>query len=115
MPTKTKSRPRTKIRSNKNGLGIAPSATALELKEPSAGYFVRNVEIPEFFGQQLAKGERMPLDKSAADSSPRLFYSHPHGEIWLGDSVEWLRSLDAGSVDLVFADPPYNIKKAEWD
>ena len=52
---------------------------------------------------------------SVSNSAPRLFYSHPHGEIWLGDSIEWLRSLDAGSVDLVFADPPYNIKKAEWD
>ncbi len=32
-----------------------------------------------------------------------------------GDSVEWLRSLDAESVDLIFADPPYNINKADWD
>jgi len=26
-----------------------------------------------------------------------------------------LQSVAAGSVDLVFADPPYNIKKADWD
>ena len=32
-----------------------------------------------------------------------------------GDSVEWLKSLDEESVDLIFADPPYNINKAEWD
>ncbi len=46
---------------------------------------------------------------------PALYYAHPHGEIWCGDSIAWLRSLPNESVDLVFADPPYNIKKAEWD
>ncbi|NPV75505.1 MAG: site-specific DNA-methyltransferase [Anaerolineae bacterium] len=46
---------------------------------------------------------------------PTLFYSHPHGEIWAGDAIAWLSSLKTESVDMVFADPPYNIKKAEWD
>lgn len=35
--------------------------------------------------------------------------------LWLGDAIEWLKSLEDESVDLVFADPPYNIQKAEWD
>lgn len=47
--------------------------------------------------------------------TPRLFYSHPNGEIWAGDAVSWLKTLETASVDLIFADPPYNIKKAEWD
>jgi site-specific DNA-methyltransferase (adenine-specific) len=46
---------------------------------------------------------------------PRLFYRHPNGEVWLGDAIVWLQSLPTSSVDLVFADPPYNVKKAEWD
>lgn len=46
---------------------------------------------------------------------PIRFYSHPHGEIWVGDSKAWLETLESESVDLIFADPPYNIKKAEWD
>lgn len=45
----------------------------------------------------------------------KLFYSHENGELWQGDAIEWLGSLDTESVDLVIADPPYNIKKAEWD
>lgn len=45
----------------------------------------------------------------------QLQYTHPHGEIYQGNSLDWLASLDSESVDLVFADPPYNIKKAEWD
>ncbi len=43
------------------------------------------------------------------------YFTHPHGEIYVGDAVLWLKSLPDASVDLVFADPPYNIKKAEWD
>jgi len=46
---------------------------------------------------------------------PQLFYKHPNGELWLGDAIEWLRTLPSESVDLIFADPPYNIKKAKWD
>jgi site-specific DNA-methyltransferase (adenine-specific) len=45
----------------------------------------------------------------------QLQYTHPHGQIYQGNSLDWLASLDSESVDLVFADPPYNIKKAEWD
>ncbi|MFT4125822.1 MAG: site-specific DNA-methyltransferase [Gordonia sp. (in: high G+C Gram-positive bacteria)] len=37
------------------------------------------------------------------------------GTIYQGDSIAWLRSLETASVDLIFADPPYNIKKADWD
>ncbi|MBD1866724.1 site-specific DNA-methyltransferase [Cyanobacteria bacterium FACHB-471] len=45
----------------------------------------------------------------------RLHYSHPHGQLYQGDSIDWLGFLEAESVDLIFADPPYNIKKADWD
>lgn len=43
------------------------------------------------------------------------FYSHPNGSLYVGDSVEWLKSLPTSSVDLIVADPPYNISKADWD
>ena len=46
---------------------------------------------------------------------PQLLYTHQHGEIWVGDTIHWLPTLPSDSVDLIFADPPYNIKKAEWD
>lgn len=44
-----------------------------------------------------------------------LQYEHQNGRLYQGDSFDWLDSLDSASVDLVFADPPYNIKKADWD
>lgn len=35
--------------------------------------------------------------------------------LYEGDSIEWLKSIPTETVDLIFADPPYNIKKADWD
>lgn len=45
----------------------------------------------------------------------RLQYEHSQGSLYQGDSRAWLRGLAPGSVDVIFADPPYNIKKADWD
>jgi len=108
---------RRKRRRTLPGMAQKPSKIASwKLHEPGSAYFVRNREVPEFFGQPLHKGECLAsamLPKG--DSSPRLFYSHPHGQIWVGDSIGWLKGLDMASADLIFADPPYNIKKAEWD
>jgi site-specific DNA-methyltransferase (adenine-specific) len=62
------------------------------------------------------KGTCLPLSTRQLQSNkPKPFYTHPHGEIWVGDAILWLKSLESESVDLIFADPPYNIKKAEWD
>lgn len=55
------------------------------------------------------KGKKLYSDE------PQAFYKHPNGTIYQGDAVKWLRSLKSESVNLIFADPPYNIKKAEWD
>ena len=44
-----------------------------------------------------------------------LVYEHKNGNLYQGDSIEWLKSLESESVNLIFADPPYNINKADWD
>ena len=44
-----------------------------------------------------------------------LLYENENGKLFQGDSIEWLKSLESESADLIFADPPYNIQKAEWD
>ncbi len=62
--------------------------------------------------------ETQPIRKQALKPLTKAFqlqYSHPHGQLYQGDSIDWLKSLDSESIDLVFADPPYNIKKADWD
>jgi site-specific DNA-methyltransferase (adenine-specific) len=37
------------------------------------------------------------------------------GQLFGGDAITWMGSLPAGSVDLVFADPPYNAGRESWD
>ncbi len=67
--------------------------------------------INEPAGKALSSEEISALKAT----EPQRFFSHPHGEFWVGDSIVWLQTLPFASVDVVFADPPYNIKKAEWD
>jgi site-specific DNA-methyltransferase (adenine-specific) len=73
----------------------------------------RNTELPTFFGELQLKGVR--IDNANNNERPSLFYQHPNGQIWNGNSIEWMETLEDGSIDLVFADPPYNIRKADWD
>jgi site-specific DNA-methyltransferase (adenine-specific) len=87
--------------------------SAKAVREPSAEY-VRSTALPSFFGRPMLRGTYTEIDR-VDPRLPQCFYSHPNGEIWIGDAIAWLRSLQSESVDLVFADPPYNIKKAEWD
>lgn len=37
------------------------------------------------------------------------------GTLFGGDAVAWLRTVPSESVDLVFADPPYNLGRERWD
>ena len=74
------------------------------------------VEQLDFFVEPKPKGFVCEIDpNNTNEKDPVLYYSHPHGQILIGDAACWLSSLESASVDLVFADPPYSIKKAEWD
>jgi site-specific DNA-methyltransferase (adenine-specific) len=43
------------------------------------------------------------------------FFETDYGKLYNQDAIEFLKTLNSNSVDLIFADPPYNIRKAEWD
>lgn len=43
------------------------------------------------------------------------FFTTNFGNLYNCDAVHFLKSVETESVDLIFCDPPYNIKKAEWD
>ena len=58
-------------------------------------------------------GERLEVEPCGSGSRPH--YRHPCGTLHQGDAADWLASLPAESIDLIVADPPYNIKKADWD
>jgi site-specific DNA-methyltransferase (adenine-specific) len=66
----------------------------------------------EFFGEKLQKGKTI-IPKNG--NTPHIYYEHPHGKLILGNSISTMKTLSDMSVDLIFADPPYNIKKADWD
>jgi len=67
----------------------------------------------------LFRKEEISIGKTyqiqAESSGFSLHYEHPNGKLYQGDNIAWLNSLEDESVDLIFADPPYNINKAEWD
>lgn len=49
------------------------------------------------------------------DASIAIAYDHRHGTLFCGNSLIWLSTLPDESVDLIIADPPYNLNKADWD
>ena len=72
-----------------------------------------NTTPPQFeLEVRVQNGTTFPLE-SVGDV--QLQYENRLGKLFLGDSLSWLRGLKSETVDLVFADPPYNIKKADWD
>jgi len=43
------------------------------------------------------------------------FYKSDYGTLFNLDVINFFEIIDDRSIDLIFADPPYNIKKAQWD
>jgi site-specific DNA-methyltransferase (adenine-specific) len=58
------------------------------------------------YGPRVSVGEMSPAPTIASTSLGTLF---------AGDALVWLTSLPEASVDLVFADPPYNLGRERWD
>ena len=44
-----------------------------------------------------------------------IFFESGKGRLYNCDAIKLLKHQKTSSIDLIFADPPYNIKKAEWD
>lgn len=53
--------------------------------------------------------------KPKPDKVIKPFFKSTFGELYNYDAIKYLKQLESNSIDLIFADPPYNIKKAEWD
>ena len=43
------------------------------------------------------------------------YFTTSNGELYNCDVMDFFYAIESDSIDLIFADPPYNIKKAEWD
>jgi site-specific DNA-methyltransferase (adenine-specific) len=57
----------------------------------------------------------LTVPRDLRGKGPTLAHRDALGQLWHADAMDLLRGLDDGSVDLVVADPPYAIAKAEWD
>lgn len=104
-------------------------ANCRKIKEESAVYTApaehsATIIAPDAFFKSVRHAEQqellqVPLHGAlhaiTPRSDPQLHYEADNGRLFCGDSLKWLASLKRGSVDLIVADPPYNIKKAEWD
>lgn len=53
--------------------------------------------------------------KLLSDKSIETRFAHKNGFLYEDDSIAWLKLLEDSTVDLVFADPPYNLNKEDWD
>jgi hypothetical protein len=84
-------------------------------KIPVGNTFLQRQSSQTLLDQLPPIGRRHEIVEDAKPDQPRPFYSHPNGTLWLGDSIVWLKSIETATVDLIFADPPYNIGKADWD
>lgn len=72
----------------------------------------RKDSVPQLELLEAMNGIKQPI---VAGAGFQLHYESKRGRLFCGDSIEWMNSLPSDSVDLVFADPPYNVKKADWD
>ena len=66
---------------------------------------------------KLKNEMEISLEPRNLESSIELepFFETQMGKLYNCDVMDFLGSLKSQSADLIFADPPYNIKKAEWD
>ncbi len=71
-------------------------------------------------GQVVELVEEMQLEiqhrpKYQSSEIIQPFFQTENGKLFNYDAIKYLKQLESNSIDLIFADPPYNIKKAEWD
>ena len=69
----------------------------------------------EFLQLYVASATSKAIKPNNHNEAFTVSFSNEYGTLYLGDSLEWLKELPDASVDLIFADPPYSIGKAEWD
>ncbi len=83
-------------------------------RNPINNYRVYSLERVKSFVKEL----QLEYGHSYEFSETNLgepYFETDLGILYNADVLRFLRSIEDETVDLIFADPPYNIKKAEWD
>jgi site-specific DNA-methyltransferase (adenine-specific) len=55
--------------------------------------------------------EETPFKQASKPSVPQIKFQSQLGRLYQGDCIDLMRNLEGESVDLVFADPPFNLNK----
>jgi site-specific DNA-methyltransferase (adenine-specific) len=89
------------------------SGKFLSVRHPINNYRVyAEGQMLELFNE-LNYDREIKKSENAYEIAP--FFESEFGKLYQHDAIYFIKTLKSGSVDLIFADPPYNIKKAEWD
>jgi len=115
-----------------NALGVSPTTIRRWDKAgklPSSRHPINNYRVyPEEQVKQLMedmqlsfeykdKGEKKEVSSQNIflNGNTAPYFSTKRGKLYNLDVLDFLKQIETGSIDLIFADPPYNIKKAAWD
>lgn len=86
----------------------------ISTRHPINNYRVYSIEQVDSFIREF-QYDYKSYNKNESSTLLSPYFKTNMGELYNTDAVEFLRNNETESVDLIFADPPYNIKKAEWD
>jgi len=84
-------------------------------RHPINNYRVFTLEQVDNLLEELKSGE---MDSHTTEIKPETavpYFQTQLGKLYNLDVLDFFKVLPSQSVHLIFADPPYNIKKAEWD
>lgn len=86
-------------------------------KFPSSRHPINNYRVYSISSINKLKEE---LDQNSIETRRELdkaksYYFDAESSLYKMDAIEFLKSIPDESAELIFADPPYNIKKAQWD
>lgn len=76
---------------------------------------VNQLSLPMDPVQNCSFQETLLYERNIFRSFLQPTYVRQRGVLYTEDSLQWLKTISDESIDLIFADPPYNIKKANWD
>lgn len=89
------------------------SGKFLSLRHPINNYRVYSEEQMMEIFHELQIVREVSKKENVNKFDP--YFESAYGKLFNQDAVSYMKTLKTGSIDLIFADPPYNIKKAEWD
>jgi len=82
-------------------------------RHPINNFRVYSSEQVDNFIQKLKQD--FEEDKTYPSIELSSYFSTENGQLYNCDVLDFFSKLKSQSIDLIFADPPYNIKKAVWD